>query len=66
MQVHNLKADPLCLIPIEQDPTQIHFSELIHQAAGAAAAVGYVAAQALKDKSSGSDYDDDDYDDFDW
>ena len=32
-------------------------------AAGAAAAVGYVAAQALKDK--GSDYDDDDYDDFD-
>ena len=34
-------------------------------AAGAAAAVGYVAAQALKDKISGSDYDDDDYDDFD-
>ena len=32
-------------------------------AAGAAAAVGYVAAQALKDK--GADYDDDDYDDFD-
>ena len=31
--------------------------------ASAAAAVGYVAAQALKDKSSGSDYDDDDYDD---
>ena len=34
-------------------------------AAGTAAAVGYVAAQALKDKSAGSDYDDDDYDDFD-
>ena len=34
-------------------------------AAGAAAAVGYVAAQALKDKGSDSDYDDDDYDDFD-
>ena len=34
-------------------------------AAGAAAAVGYVAAQALKDNGSGSDYDDDDYDDFD-
>ena len=34
-------------------------------AAGTAAAVGYVAAQALKDKNAGSDYDDDDYDDFD-
>ena len=34
-------------------------------AAGSAAAVGYVAAQALKDKGSDSDYDDDDYDDFD-
>ena len=33
--------------------------------ASAAAAVGYVAAQALKDKGSDSDYDDDDYDDFD-
>ena len=31
--------------------------------AGAAAAVGYVAAQAIKGKKSSTGYDDDDYDD---
>ena len=38
VEVHTPKADPLRLIPIEQDPTQIHFSELIHQTDDAAAA----------------------------
>ena len=33
--------------------------------AGAAAAVGYVAAQAIKGKKSSTGYDDDDYDDYD-
>ena len=33
--------------------------------AGSAAAVGYVAAQAIKGKKSSTGYDDDDYDDYD-
>ena len=28
VDVHTPKADPLRLIPIEQDPTQIHFSNV--------------------------------------